>query len=320
LIRDLGLEREKLPPLHRSIDVIGDLLPEVAAELGLPQGVKVVAGAYDLPAAAVGSGAVEDYQAHLTLATSSFLTVHVPFKKTDLMNGIASLPCAIPNRYLVLAEQEAAGVNLTFMRDNLLFHSDALLDMRTPADFFEALNRVAESAPPGSNGLIYTPWIYGERAPVDDPFIRAGLHNISLHNTRADLARAIFEGVALNTRWVLDPVERFCARRLETIHVVGGGANSDLWCQILADVLNRTICQVRNPIQAAARGAAFIAAVGLGFLQFSEIPKYIHFQNEFHPNPDNGHLYDELFEAFVNLYKSNKDIYRHLNRAKRNAT
>lgn len=103
LIKEWGLDREKLPEIKRCSDVIGVLRPEVADDLGLNRGVKVVAGGFDLPVAAVGAGAVEDFAAHLSIATSSFFTVHVPFMKTDLSHMIASLPCAIPNRYLLVA-------------------------------------------------------------------------------------------------------------------------------------------------------------------------------------------------------------------------
>ncbi len=314
LIREWGIDREKLPGLVRCIDVIGELRPEVAGELGLRPGVKVVAGAYDLPAAAVGAGAVADFAAHLSLATSSYLTVHVPYKKTDLTHMIASLPCALPDRYLLLAEQEAAGANLAFLRDNLLYYKDAMLNVDPPSDYFAALNEVAARVPPGSNGLVYTPWIYGERAPVEDAWIRAGFHNLSLSNTRADMVRAILEGVALNTRWILGPVEKFCGRIMSPIHVVGGGANSELWCQIHADVLNRVIRQVKDPIQAVARGAAFIAAVGLGYIQFTDIPALIEFKREYQPQPENRKLYDSLFGEFVELYRKNKAIHRRLNR------
>jgi xylulokinase len=314
LIREWGIDREKLPGLVRCIDVIGELKPEVAAELGLRPGVQVVAGAYDLPAAAVGAGAVEDFAAHLSLATSSFMTVHVPYKKTDLTHMIASLPCALPDRYLLLAEQEAAGANLTFLRDNILYHKDAMLNVDPPSDYFAMLNEVATSVPPGSNGVVYTPWIYGERAPVEDAWIRAGFHNLSLANTRADMVRAVLEGVAFNTRWILGPVEKFCGRVMSPIHVVGGGANSDLWCQIHADVLDRVIRQVKDPIQAVARGAAFIAAVGLGHIRFADIPALIEFKREYQPQPQNRTLYDDLFGEYVELYRKTKDIHRRLNR------
>jgi len=314
MIKDWGVDRQKLPEIKRCIDVIGNLRPDVADELGLRREVKVVAGGFDLPVAAVGSGAVEDFAAHLSISTSSFMTAHVPFKKTDLFHMIASLPCAIPGRYLLVAEQEIGGGNLTFLRDKILFHRDALLDIENPAGYFEALNEVAEKAPAGSNGLIYTPWLYGERSPVEDPWIRAAFHNISLATTRGDMIRGIFEGVALNARWILGPAEKFCGRRLDPLHVAGGGASSNLWCQIHADVLNRTVRQVKNPIQAVARGAAFLASVGMGYITFSDVSKLIQFQGIYEPNPANRSLYDERFEIFLDLYKQNKKIYERLNR------
>jgi xylulokinase len=103
---------------------------------------------------------------------------------------------------------------------------------------------------------------------------------------------------------------------LNPINIAGGGANSALWCQIHADVLNRVIRRVKAPIQAVARGAAFIASVGLGLIRFEDIPRLIEFQGEYHPNPDNRKLYDDLFAEYVNLYKQNKRIYERLNRGR----
>ncbi len=313
LIRWSQIEREKFPDIVRSMDVLGKILPRAADELGLSRDVQVVAGAFDIPAAAIGSGAVENYAAHLYIGTSSWIATHLPFKKTDLLSSMASVPCAIPDRYLLIATQEMAGGNLTWLRDNILFPNDAFA-LKSPDNFFAALNQIAEQSPPGSRGVIYTPWLFGERAPVDDAWIRAGFYNLSLHNTRADLARAMMEGVAFNTRWLLDPVEKFCGRPMNPINMVGGGANSNLWCQIHADVLNRTIRQVQDPVLANARGAALIASVGLGYISFDQVGKHVHIQREYQPNPANRALYDKLFAEFVNIYKQNKKIYERLNR------
>jgi xylulokinase len=317
LIREWGLDRSKLPEIKRCIDVIGNLRKDVAEELGLRSEVKVVAGGFDLPFAAVGAGAVENFAAHLSLATSSFLTVHVPFKKTDLFHMIASLPCAIPDRYLLLAEQEVAAGNLVYFRDKVLYWRDGLAEVEKPSGYFQALNQVAAESPPGSNGVIYSPWLYGERAPVEDPWIRAAFHNLSLQTSRSDMVRAMLEGVAFNTRWILAPVEKFCGRAVNPINLAGGGGNSNLWCQIHADVLGRTIRQVENPIQAVARGAAFVASVGLGHIDFSDVSRLIKFQGIYEPNPANRPLYDERFEIFLELYKQNKKIYERLNRPRR---
>ncbi len=314
LIRWSQIERDKYPDIVPSTHVLGSLLPSAADELGLPRTVQVVAGAFDIPAAAIGSGAAENYAAHLYIGTSSWLATHLPFKKTDLASAMASLPCALFDRFLLIATQEMAGGNLTWLRDNILYRDDALGARHAPDDFFIALNAVAEQVPPGSRGVIYTPWLFGERAPVDDGWIRAGFHNLSLHNTRADMARAVMEGVAFNTRWLLAPFEKFCGRRMNPINMVGGGANSNLWCQIHADVLNRTIRQVKDPVLANARGAALIAALGLGYLRVDEVSRCVAIQNEYHPNPANRALYDHLFAEFVELYKQNRKIHERLNR------
>ena len=122
------------------------------------------------------------------------------------------MPCAVPGRWLLTALQATAGGNLTFLRDNVLYHHDELLTEERLPDVFKIFDRMAERVPPGSNGVIYTPWIYGERAPVDDRALRAGLYNLSLDNTREDIVRAFLEGVALNTRWLMKPVEKFLGR------------------------------------------------------------------------------------------------------------
>jgi xylulokinase len=316
LLKGSAISADRLPEIRRNIDIIGTLRPEAASELGLSRAVKVVAGALDYTSAAIGSGAIEDYHAHLYIGTSSWLVVHIPFKKTDLLHYLASLPCAIPGKYLVIATQDNAGGNLTYLRDRLIFHKDAVLQVESK-DFYRGLNEVAGQVPPGSNGLIYTPWLYGERCPVDNSFLRAGIHNLSLENTRSDLARAFLEGVALNTRWMLGPAEKFISgRKIDSINMIGGGASSDLWCQIHADILNRSIRQVREPVQANARGAAFIAGVGLGEIQFNDIPNLIQYQGEYEPDPKNRGVYDELFEVFVEIYRKNKGIYERLNKKK----
>jgi xylulokinase len=316
LIEISTIDRDKFPDIVRSIDVLGPLLPRVADELGLKRDVQVVAGAFDVPAAAIGSGALDDYTAHIYLGTSSWIAAHLPFKKTDLFSAMASVPCAIPTRYLLIAAQETAGGNLTWLRDNILYHRDTLLSADPPSDYFATLNQVAEQAPAGSHGVIFTPWLYGERAPVDDGWIRAGIHNLSLGSTRSDIVRAVLEGVAFNTRWILGPVEKFCGRVLNPINLIGGGANSAVWCQIQADVLNRSIRQVKDPILANARGAAMIASVGLGCISFADVAKHVQYLNEYQPDPQKRELYDKLFAEFVNLYKQNRLIYERLNRGR----
>jgi xylulokinase len=304
-----GLDADKLPELIAATDIVGPLLPGPAAALGVRPGIPVVAGAPDLHSAAIGSGATRDFQAHLYVGTSSWITCHVPFKKTDILRNIASLPSPIPGRYFVADEQETAGAALTFLRDRVLFApGDA------PADAYRQFDQMAADSPPGSNGVIFTPWLYGERTPVEDSDIRGGFHNLSLSTDRADLIRAVFEGVALNARWLLGAVEKFAGRRLDPIRFIGGGARSEVWSQIFADVLGRTIEQVADPVNANARGAALIAAVALGELDFDQVPGLVAVSASFSPDPARAELYGRLSAEFIGLYKRNRRAHVRLNR------
>lgn len=313
LIRILGLDREKLPDIVPCTKVIGALRSDVAGALGLRADVQVVAGAIDTTAAAIGAGAVEDYALHLYIGTSSWLAAHVPFKRTDVTASLASIPCAAPGKYLLIALQATAGGNLTFLRDNLLYHKDELLQEADIPDIFKVLDQISERVPAGANGVMYTPWIWGERAPVDDQSLRAGLYNLSLHNTREDVIRAFLEGIAFNTRWLLSPVEKFLGRKTRSINIVGGGAQSDAWCQIFSDVLGVEIRQAADPVYANARGAAWIAAAGLGRIRFGDIPQLVQFKRMYQPRSQNRALYDARFEIFKQIYKQLKGVYRQLN-------
>ncbi len=313
LISSLGLDPAKLPEIVACPEVIGTLKTDVAERLGLSKDVRVVAGSIDNTAAAIGSGAVDDFATHLYIGTSSWMAAHVPFKKTDVLASLASVPCAVPGRYLLTALQATAGGNLTYLRDNILYHKDELLQEADVPDIFKVLDKIAERVPAGANGVLYTPWIWGERAPVEDKSVRAGLYNLSLRNTREDIIRAFLEGIAFNTRWLLKPVEKFLGREVEQINIVGGGAQSDVWCQIFADVMNVEIRQVADPIYANARGAAWIAAVGLGEICFSDVPGLVEIKRVYAPQSANRALYDERFAIFTQIYRRMKGIYKRLN-------
>ncbi|MGB5548292.1 MAG: FGGY-family carbohydrate kinase [Polyangiales bacterium] len=307
------IPREKLPELTRAVDVIGTLTAKAAAELGLNENTKVVGGTPDVPAAAVGSGAVRDFDGHLYVGTSSWLTCHVPFKKTDLVHNMASLPSALPGRYFIGNEQETAGACMTWLRDNVFCRDDVLDPGGPPEDVFDRLNQLAAEAPPGSDKVIFTPWLYGEHTPVADHNLRAAFSNVSLRTTRAHMVRAVMEGVAYNTRWLMGGVESFNGRPFEGIRFIGGGAKSELWCQIFADVLDRPIDRVADPLSANVRGAAFVAAVGLGKLEVEDIPSRVPIEKRYLPDQDNRAIYDELFKAFLEIHKNNTAMYSRLN-------
>ncbi|MDR3367553.1 FGGY-family carbohydrate kinase [Rhodoferax sp.] len=319
LIRLLGLDADKLPEIVHSTDVLGPLLPEVVQALGLSPKTVVIGGAVDNSAVAVGA-AVGDYETHLYLGTSSWLGSHVPFMKTDVRHKIAAIPGAVDGRYLAMALQSTAGANLSFLRDRILYHPDELASDEEHPAVYEVLNQIAARVPPGARGLIYTPWLLGERTPVDDPCLRAGLLNMSLEHSREDIFRAFLEGVALNTRWMLEPFARLLGRDAGIITAVGGGAQSDVWCQIMADVTGQPIRQLAAPIQANAIGAAFIAGVGMGALRFADLGHLRQARHTYEPSSALRRLYDDKFETFKEVRTRLAPLYRRVNSSRTPAT
>jgi len=302
LVRRSTRAAEKLPELVATGSVVGEVLPEVASELGIPQ-VPVVAGVPDLHTSYLGSGAVEPFEAHLTISTTAWIACEVAFKRTDVLHQMASVPGVRPGAYLVANNHETAGLCLKWMRDALALEGG-----------YGELCRLAETAPAGSGGVIFTPWLNGERTPVEDRTLRAAFINVSLDTGRAHLVRAVLEGVAFNARWLLDAVEKFVRRPLPVLRILGGGAQSDLWCQIHADILERRIERVADPMHASVRGAGLFAAMSLGKLSLGEVRGLVRVTDVFEPSANARNVYAPMYQEFKGLYGRLHATYARLNR------
>ena len=182
-------------------------------------------------------------------------------------------------------------------------------------DGFGRSQRGGRAAPAGSGGLVFTPWLQGERTPVEDSSLRGGFFNQSLATTRDDMVRAVFEGVALNARWLLEAVERFTGRRMDPITIVGGGAQSELWCGIHADVLGRTMRRAADPILVNLRGAGLLALAALGHLRFADIPARVPIADTHEPDARASDAYDAAYSAFRRVHRANRRLYARLNPA-----
>jgi xylulokinase len=236
----------------------------------------------------------------------------VPYKKTDVLHQMASVPGVRPGQYLVIDNHETAGLCLQWLRDGVLTHPP--VSGTGTGLSYDDLVASAAAAEPGSGGVIFTPWLKGERSPVDDRTLRAGFLNLSLTTDRADLVRAVLEGVAYNMRWLVEAADRFTGRRLEPLRVLGGGAQSDLWCQIHADVLGRRVERVADPAVAQLRGVALYALVALGELDLDAVPALVPAATAFEPDPAASAVYAPLYAEFTRVYGQLKGIYRRLNR------
>ena len=323
LVTKTRRDRARLPELIPTGSVLGPLLPEVAAELGVAPGAPVICGIPDLHAAVVGSGAVAPYESHIAVSTTSWISARVPFKRTDIFHQIATVPGLDPAYPVVANNQETGGAALHWLREQIVAPPDGLLgggsgigasgaaeEALSPS--FEDLLRLAGRAPAGCEGLLFMPWLNGERSPVDDKVVRAGWLNLSLRTDRAMLVRSVLEGVAYNSRWLLDAYEKFLKQPVPKVRILGGGAQSDLWCQIYADVLGRPVEQVADPRHAQLSGVALWARVCLGELTLEETPALVAVSATFIPSA-HAHAYADGYAEYRKLYRKLKGLYHRLN-------
>ena len=309
-----GVIPDQLAEIKDSAAVVGKITKRAAEETGLKAGTPVVNGAGDLGAAALGAGAEPESEFILCVGTSGWVGGHFSKRKVDIPHYTGCIGSAVPDKYyLGMAHQETSGICLEWLRNRVLYHKDQLKKEYQAEEVYSILDQLAEKAGPGAGGLLFTPWMYGERCPIDDQYVRAGLYNLGLNHSREHIVRAVLEGVAFNKRWAMETLEKMYGP-VTHMNIVGGGGRSDIWCQIMADVTDRHIRRVTEPQQAGARGVALLASMTLGYIEsYEDIKNHIKIDRVFEPNPDHRHLYDTMFREFKNIYKQNKAWYKRMN-------
>ena len=314
LCKMAGIEMDKLPEVKASGEIAGSITKEAAIATGLLPGTHVFSGAGDISAAALGSGAVENGKMHIRIGTSGGVAGHFTKRKIDLAHYAGCIGSAYPEKYyLGIGAQDTMGICLEWVKKKVIYHGENLKQEYHVDKIYQILDKLVQRVEPGADGLIFTPWLYGERCPLNDDTLRGGLYNIGLNHTRNHIVRAVFEGIAMNIRWALEIMEKLFGK-VEELNFVGGGAMSDTWCQIIADITNRTIHQVTDPQMAAGKGVALLAGISLGYIKtFEEIGQYIKIKNTYYPNSANRQLYDKHFYAFKKLYKQNRKWYAMMN-------
>jgi len=306
LLKQVGIQKDHLPNIYSASQIVGKLSVSIAKDLGLEPGVTVVGGMGDVGAYAIGSGQIRDNSIHIHCGTGGWIAAHMNRRAVDIFNSVATVCAPEKDRYLLIAAQETAGACVNWA-------ANVLSNTENNQPNFSEFDRLAKESPPGAEGLFFFPWLFGERVPVDNDKIRGGFLNLSLHHSKEHMARSVLEGVALNTRWALNPVEKI-VKNNDNIRLLGGGAVSDIWCQIFADVLQRPIEQVFQPEFGGCRGAAMAAAVGCNwFDDFEQASKMVQVQNVFLPNKDLAYLYDQKFDEFKQNFKYTKKWYERIN-------
>ena len=298
----VGVERGLLPRAFESAEVTGRVSASGAEATGLPEGTPVVAGAGDQAAGAVGAGVVRPGAVSVTIGTSGVVFAATDRPALDPRGRVHTFCHAVPGGWHVMGVTQGAGLSLRWFRDQFGAGKD---DGRDP---YERLAEEAAAAPPGSDGLLWAPYLMGERTPHLDPHARASLTGLTASHTRAHVVRAILEGVAYSLR---DTLTIFAEMDVPvgTIRLGGGGARSALWRQIQADVYGREV-ELVEADEGAAYGAALLAGVGGGAWASVEeaCAASVRVRERVAPRAETARLMDERYEAFRKLYPALRDI------------
>ena len=248
------IDKQWLPTVYESAEVTGRVSAAGSAATGLREGTPVVAGAGDQAAGAVGMGIVRPGMVSATIGTSGVVFAATAQPSLDPKGRVHTFCHAVPGRWHVMGVTQAAGLSLSWFRDRF---GPGATDGRDP---YDKLSEEAANAPPGANGLLWAPYLMGERTPHLDPYARAALVGLTASHTRAHIIRAILEGVAFSLRDTLT-IFKEMEVPVQVIRLGGGGARSALWRQIQADVYGRTV-EIVEAEEGAAYGAALLAGVG----------------------------------------------------------
>lgn len=289
------VSREQLPDLHESFEVVGTLKKEIASELGVPETVKVIAGAGDNAAAAVGTGTVGANHCNLSLGTSGTLFVSSDKFGVDEHNALHSFAHADGGYHLMGCMLSAASCNKWWM--------DEILKTKDYAGEQKGIQTL------GENQVFYLPYLMGERSPHNNPDARAMFVGMSMDTTREDMTLAVLEGVAFGLRDSLE-VARSLGIRIDSSRICGGGAKSPLWRQIIAAIMNVKL-EIIESEEGPGYGAAILAAVGCGTFESVEsaCEKLVKVIDTVEPDPELVQKYEEKYQKFKQLYPIMKNWF-----------
>ena len=297
------IDERLLPSLHESSDVCGQISSKGAAETGLRVGTPVVAGAGDQAAGATGMGIVATGTVSATIGTSGVVFAATDRPALDPRGRMHTFCHAIPGRWHVMGVTQAAGLSLRWFRDNFA------VDSSGARESYDRLTAEAAKIPAGSDGLLWTPYLMGERTPHLDSSARGALVGLTASHTRAHVVRAILEGVAFSLRDTFTLFQEMDVP-VTNIRLGGGGARSPLWRQIQADIYGRAV-EIVEAEEGAAYGAAILAGVGAGM--WSSVDAACHavvrVASRVNPQPASVATLNASYSAFRRIYPATREIF-----------
>ncbi len=295
MLKICGITKEQLPRLYESYEVVGNLKPEIAAELGLSADVKVIAGAGDNAAAAVGTGTVGDGMCNISLGTSGTIFISSKTFGVDQNNALHSFAHADGHYHLMGCMLSAASCNKWWNEDIL-----------KTKDFAAEQANITKL---GENQVFYLPYLMGERSPHNNPDARAMFIGMSMDTTREDMTQAVLEGVTFGLRDSLE-VAKSLGIKIERTKICGGGAKSPLWKKILANIMNLKVDVIESE-EGPALGGAMLAAVGCG--EYPDVKtiaeKVVKVVDTVEPEPELVAKYEERYQKFRKIYPTVKELF-----------
>lgn len=320
----VGVDIKHLPEIKECTEKVGEVTETAAAQLGLAPGTAVFGGGGDASLIGVGAGCTEVGDTHIYSGTSGWVGTIVDKQVVDAGAMMAAIVGADPKTYNYFGELETSNKCVEWVKDHLALDDIGVyLQNKNISESVEALNinlydymeDVINQIPAGSNGTVFTPWLHGNRCPFEDPNAAGMFFNIKIETGKTEMIRAVVEGICFHMRWMLERQDiKKEVKLADTIRFCGGGALGAVTCQILSDILQKSIEVVDSPQNVGAVGAAACIAVGLGLIpDLGHVKSLIPAKYTYHPNTENKAVYDRNFKVFKNLYKCNKENFAILN-------
>jgi xylulokinase len=298
IFAEFGLDPLKFPAIHRGIDVIGRISKTAGAELGISDGIPVIAGGGDGACANIGAGITTNRRdVYCCIGTTAWVAYNTTLPVIDDRGRVFDIMSLDGESFGVFGTMQAAGKSIDWAQKLLHIESNAAFDLE------------AAAAPPGSDGLIFVPYIEGERSPIFDPNARGIFFNIDSRHQRAHFARSVLEGVSYALRSILDVYRE--SMPIPELRLIGGGANSKLWRQILTDVCDITIrITDTHTDSVTSLGVALAAGVSAGmYTNLDEAASMVKKLETTEPLKENCSVYNRLFDTYIRLYQQVKPLY-----------
>ena len=321
LLKMYKVKPEHMPDIIECTDIAGHLTGKAAQELGLIEGIPVFGGGGDTTFVNIGAGCTKPGDTHIYVGTSGWVSTFLDYQTVDINAMITGVLSAKRGYYNYYAELETAGKCFEWVINHVALDEVGVYLKKIQItdeeskyiSIYDYISEVISEVPPGANGIIFTPWMHGNRCPFEDSNAGGIFFNIKVENSKKDMLRAVLEGICYHLRWLLE-CEEDKVKTSETIRFVGGGALSSVVCQMLADIIGRTIETVNNTQEVGAIGTALVVAAGIRGDDVLALAKQLIKPNHTYiPDSKNKEVYEKNFRVFKKLYKSNKNIFKALN-------